>query len=179
MCIVAEAPRFCDETDEEATRPVPTGTASAGGAATASAAPQPPSSRLVAGISAGYVMGKAEGKGDRWHGHVTAVTVAPEHRRGGLAAALMARLEAASELRSARFVDLFVRASNAPARAFYGRRRYREYRRVIDYYQPDPRIAGDRGEDAWDLRLPLSTDPTGASAEPLGRAVGVDELEWD
>lgn len=26
-------------------------------------------------------MGKAEGKGELWHGHVTAVTVAPEYRR--------------------------------------------------------------------------------------------------
>ena len=28
----------------------------------------------------GYVMGKAEGEGELWHGHVTAVTVAPESR---------------------------------------------------------------------------------------------------
>lgn len=28
-------------------------------------------------------MGKAEGKGELWHGHVTAVTVAPEYRRLG------------------------------------------------------------------------------------------------
>eukprot|EP00968_Pinguiococcus_pyrenoidosus_P016295 scaffold1554_cov261-Pinguiococcus_pyrenoidosus.AAC.3 len=29
----------------------------------------------------GYIMGKAEGKEDLWHGHVTAVTVTPEYRR--------------------------------------------------------------------------------------------------
>ena len=34
-------------------------------------------------------MGKAEGLGKDWHGHVTAVTVAPEFRRLGLAAKLM------------------------------------------------------------------------------------------
>lgn len=28
-------------------------------------------------------MGKAEGKAELWHGHVTAVTVAPEYRRLG------------------------------------------------------------------------------------------------
>ena len=28
----------------------------------------------------GYVLGKAEGVGEGWHGHVTAVTVAPEFR---------------------------------------------------------------------------------------------------
>ncbi|KAL4198431.1 hypothetical protein AMTRI_Chr03g140170 [Amborella trichopoda] len=29
----------------------------------------------------GYIMGKVEGQGESWHGHVTAVTVAPEYRR--------------------------------------------------------------------------------------------------
>lgn len=29
----------------------------------------------------GYILGKAEGTGPGWHGHVTAVTVAPEFRR--------------------------------------------------------------------------------------------------
>ena len=28
----------------------------------------------------GYILGKAEGQGHKWHGHVTAVTVAPESR---------------------------------------------------------------------------------------------------
>ena len=28
----------------------------------------------------GYIFGKAEGEGSHWHGHVTAVTVAPESR---------------------------------------------------------------------------------------------------
>eukprot|EP00960_Hanusia_phi_P045842 757458-Hanusia_phi.AAC.2 len=32
----------------------------------------------------GYIMGKAEGLGENWHGHVTALTVAPEFRRIGL-----------------------------------------------------------------------------------------------
>ncbi|KAK3287429.1 N(alpha)-acetyltransferase 20, NatB catalytic subunit [Cymbomonas tetramitiformis] len=41
----------------------------------------------------GYIMGKAEGQGDKWHGHVTAVTVAPEFRRQQLAAKLMDGLE--------------------------------------------------------------------------------------
>lgn len=29
----------------------------------------------------GYILGKAEGVGENWHGHVTAVTVAPEFRQ--------------------------------------------------------------------------------------------------
>ncbi len=28
----------------------------------------------------GYILGKSEGEGVKWHGHVTAVTVAPEYR---------------------------------------------------------------------------------------------------
>jgi len=42
-------------------------------------------------------MGKAEGSADTWHGHVTALTVAPEYRRLGLAAKLMQSLEDISE----------------------------------------------------------------------------------
>lgn len=35
----------------------------------------------------GYILGKVEGKGTGWHGHVTAVTVAPEFRYSMLALA--------------------------------------------------------------------------------------------
>ena len=42
-------------------------------------------------------MGKAEGHTENWHGHVTALTVAPEYRRRGLAAKLMNILEEVSE----------------------------------------------------------------------------------
>lgn len=42
-------------------------------------------------------MGKAEGKGIKWHGHVTALTVAPQYRRLGLAEKMMALLEFTSE----------------------------------------------------------------------------------
>ena len=38
-------------------------------------------------------MGKVEGEGELWHGHVTAVTVAPEYRRQQLAGKLMDILE--------------------------------------------------------------------------------------
>ena len=43
------------------------------------------------------VMGKAEGHGTNWHGHVTALSVAPDYRRLGLAAKLMSGLEEISE----------------------------------------------------------------------------------
>ena len=42
-------------------------------------------------------MGKTEGHGEQWHGHVTAVTVAPTFRRLGLARKLMDYLEDVSE----------------------------------------------------------------------------------
>jgi N-terminal acetyltransferase B complex catalytic subunit len=45
----------------------------------------------------GYVMGKAEGDDELWHGHVTALTVSPDFRRMGLASTLMDVLETVSE----------------------------------------------------------------------------------
>lgn len=97
-----------------------------------------PSGRLMS-----YVMGKSEGKRELWHGHVTAVTVAPEYRRLGLAKQLMQGLEDTSErvynvsflptkrealsspphahtlFLQAHFVDLFVRQSNSLAISMY------------------------------------------------------------
>jgi len=43
------------------------------------------------------VMGKVEGQGESWHGHVTAVTVASEYRRQQLAKKLMHMLEDISD----------------------------------------------------------------------------------
>lgn len=43
------------------------------------------------------VLGKAEGKGEQWHGHVTAVTIAPAYRRQRLAEKLMKLLEDVTE----------------------------------------------------------------------------------
>jgi N-terminal acetyltransferase B complex catalytic subunit len=45
----------------------------------------------------GYVMGKSEGTGRNWHGHVTAITIAPSHRKLGIAKVLMRHLEDVSE----------------------------------------------------------------------------------
>lgn len=42
-------------------------------------------------------MGKAEGRDENWHGHVTAVTVAPPYRRLKLAAKMMRSLEEISD----------------------------------------------------------------------------------
>lgn len=57
-------------------------------------------------------MGKAEGYDENWHGHVTAVTVAPEFRRLGLAKTLMDSLENVSEnLYVSLFGSLYIRQS--------------------------------------------------------------------
>ncbi|KAJ1547896.1 Serine/threonine-protein kinase ulk2, partial [Cladochytrium tenue] len=92
----------------------------------------------------GYIMGKAEGDGHLWHGHVTAFTVAPECRRLGLARTLMRILEEVSEkIYNTYFVDLFVRVSNAVALNMYGKFGYTVYRRVLGYY------TGSSTEDAF------------------------------
>jgi N-terminal acetyltransferase B complex catalytic subunit len=68
----------------------------------------------------GYMLGKAEGDGPLWHGHVSAVTVAPQYRRLGLAKMLMDDFEQLCiDTYDAFFVDLFVRSSNKIAQSMY------------------------------------------------------------
>lgn len=113
-------------------------------------------------------MGKAEGHGENWHGHVTALTVSPDYRRLGLAATLMNFLENVSEKlvfnytqnsvsvlslifliyrKNTYFVDLFVRVSNKVAINMYKNLGYIVYRTVIDYYAGP----GDIDEDAYGI----------------------------
>jgi len=83
----------------------------------------------------GYVMGKVEGKHKNWHGHVSAVTVAPEARRLGLAGRLMTYLENVSDdIHHGYFVDLYVRISNDVAVTMYRKLGYIIYRQIIGYY---------------------------------------------
>ncbi|KMT17847.1 hypothetical protein BVRB_2g033800 [Beta vulgaris subsp. vulgaris] len=49
--------------------------------------------RITMNLSQIHFMGKVEGQGESWHGHVTAVTVAPEYRKHQLATKLMNILE--------------------------------------------------------------------------------------
>jgi N-terminal acetyltransferase B complex catalytic subunit len=87
-------------------------------------------------------MGKSEGQGEGWHGHVTVLTVAPAYRRISIAKHLMGYLERVSEQGNMYFVDLFVRTSNKSAATMYDGMGYSVYRRVIDYYS-------DPDEDAY------------------------------
>ena len=81
------------------------------------------------------VLGKAEGLGTEWHGHVTAITVAPEYRRLSLARKMMNMLEHVSDHGyKGYFVDLYVRCTNTVAIGMYERFGYSVYRRVREYY---------------------------------------------
>jgi len=118
----------------------------------------------------GYMIGKAEGQGENWHGHVTAVTVAPEFRRIRLAEKLMNFLEISSdETYHGYFVDLFVRASNTVAVNMYTKLGYSVYRRVLGYYSGE--------EDALDMRKALSRDVEKKSIIPLSHPVSADEVD--
>ena len=126
-----------------------------------------PGARLM-----GYILGKAEGKGPQWHGHVTAVTVAPNYRRMRLAEKLMLVLEdVTAKVHDAYFVDLFVRVSNAVAIEMYTKFGYSVYRRVLQYYSGK--------EDAFDMRKAMPRDVEGKSVVPLDRPIRPHELEWD
>ncbi|KAI8346954.1 N-acetyltransferase [Mortierella sp. GBAus27b] len=126
-----------------------------------------PSSTLMA-----YVMGKAEGQGTDWHGHVTAITVAPEYRRLGLAQGMMALLEHVSEYPyDGYFVDLFVRRSNKVAIEMYTQLGYSIYRTVKNYYN------GETTEDAFDMRKPLKRDVDRKSIRENGESFLVEPHE--
>jgi N-acetylglutamate synthase len=73
---------------------------------------------------------------DGWLG-VTAVTVAEEHRRRGLATAVMSALQRWAADRGAAWVYLQVTSGNAPARALYRRGGFIEHHRY--HYRHAPR----------------------------------------
>ena len=111
----------------------------------------------------GYIMGKSEIRQNNpldWHGHVTAISVADEYRRLGLAATLMNFLEEVSEQKKCYFVDLFVRVSNTVAVTMYSNLGYVVYRTIPNYYTGPP------DEDAHDMRRALSRDKDKLSEKP-------------
>lgn len=94
------------------------------------------------------VLGKAEGGGMEWHGHITAVTVAPEYRRLSIATRLINILELVSDdLYGGFFVDLYVRCNNRLAIEMYERFGYSVYRRIKEYYGP---LGGEDGKGGRD-----------------------------
>jgi len=121
--------------------------------------------------SMGYILGKVEGEEFDWHGHVTAVTVAPEYRRQGLAKQLMDHLESVTERDEGYFVDLFVRESNVNAINMYKKMGYSVYRTVVGYYSGQ--------EDALDMRKAMSRDVHKRSLKARKDRIHPDELETD
>lgn len=125
-----------------------------------------PNGRLM-----GYVLGKAEGVKNLWHGHVTAVTVSSEFRRIGVAKNLMAHLEQVSTAQyNGYFVDLFVRVGNKLAQLMYRNLGYVVYREVIGYYS--------KLENAYDMRKALPRDGAKRSMIPLTKPIMPEDLEW-
>ena len=91
---------------------------------------------------------------------MTAISVADEYRRLGLAAVLMKLLEDVSEQKKCYFVDLFVRVSNSVAVSMYKNLGYVVYRTITNYYSGPP------DEDAYDMRKALSRDKEKLSEQP-------------
>ncbi|EPY73298.1 N-alpha-acetyltransferase 20, NatB catalytic subunit [Camelus ferus] len=128
------------------------------------------------------VMGKAEGSVAReeWHGHVTALSVAPEFRRLGLAAKLMELLEEISE-RVDTAMSSDAGSCSAPdeqskqvAVSMYKQLGYSVYRTVIEYYSASN---GEPDEDAYDMRKALSRDTEKKSIIPLPHPVRPEDIE--
>ena len=94
---------------------------------------------------------KTEG-GNILFGHVSALSVAPQHRRKGLAKALMQVFEQECEKLGCYYVDLFVRPSNGVAVKMYENFGYRIYRQVLGYYEGDMPEDG-LGKKDWKLTL--------------------------
>ena len=121
----------------------------------------------------GYVMGKAEGKSNLFHGHVTAVTVAPPFRRQKLANKLMETLERVTETfhSEAYFIDLFVRESNENAIQMYRNMGYKAYRRVLGYYAGPISPSSSNAEDD------IHDDTNNNKGNKKGPRVGEDALD--
>ena len=108
----------------------------------------------------GYLLGKVEGNQDNnlvknWHGHNSAVTVAREFRRLGIAKKLMDYFEEKCiKTHNAYYIDLFVRESNNVAINMYKNLGYIVYRTILKYYGNDAKT----GENALDMLKSLPRD---------------------
>ena len=67
-------------------------------------------------------------------GYISNVAVSPEHRRQGVADALISELLHRADELSLSFVTLEVRDSNAPARALYEKHGFKDVGRRKNYY---------------------------------------------
>ena len=113
------------------------------------AAPPPPPHLYPPHTRKPSVIGKAEGTQRDWHGHVSAITVAPEYRRLSLARNMMDLLERVSDtVHKGYFVDLFARCNNYVAIRMYEGMGYSVWRRITDYYDASA-TGGKDDQDAF------------------------------
>jgi len=129
-----------------------------------------------AGDLMGYIMGKIEGRGADWHGHVTALSVAHNFRRLQLGGVLMNRLEQVTDNKKGFFVDLFVRKSNEVAVSMYTKLGYEVFRTVLGYYTSSTQDGDD--EDAFDMRKCMSRDVNKVSLQTDQRFIRPEELHF-
>ncbi|KIV85376.1 hypothetical protein PV11_01076 [Exophiala sideris] len=131
----------------------------------------------------GYIIGKVETSPAHlqgtphylpWHGHITALSIAPQYRRLGYGKLLSESLETACNQQNAWFVDLFVRRSNRNAIKMYESMGYSTYRTVVKYYSDDPTGLSKDGEDALDMRKPLDRDKDQQHVRENGESFKVD-----
>jgi Acetyltransferase (GNAT) family len=120
------------------------------------------------------VLGKAEGTGVEWHGHITALTVAPEYRRLSLARKMTSLLEMVSEeIYKGFFVDLYVRCANVIAIGMYEGMGYSVYRRVREYYGTLGIGKGGRDdEDAFGMSYLMCSPPVSKFASRHAQTFG-------
>ncbi|KAK5062549.1 hypothetical protein LTR84_004622 [Exophiala bonariae] len=131
----------------------------------------------------GYIIGKVETSPSHmqgsphylpWHGHITALSIAPQYRRLGYGKLLSESLEKACNQQDAWFVDLFVRKSNKNAIKMYESMGYSTYRKVVRYYSDDPTGVSKDGEDALDMRKALDRDKDKIHVRENGETFLVD-----
>ena len=133
------------------------------------------------GMIEAYILGKVEGdkndeKKKNWHGHVSAVTVAPYFRRQGLARSLMDFLEEVTqEQHDGYYVDLFVRSTNKVAIDMYKKFGYIIYQTINKYYSTD---GIQPAEDAYDMRKSLKRDIKKECSQPTGKTINPREIEF-
>ena len=133
------------------------------------------------GMIEAYILGKVEGEKDNdekknWHGHVTAVTVAPYFRRQGIARSLMKFLEdVTEEQHDGYYVDLFVRSSNKVAIDMYEKFGYIIYQTINKYYSSD---GNQPAENAYDMRKSLKRDKNKECSQATGKTIEPNEIEF-
>jgi ribosomal-protein-alanine N-acetyltransferase len=91
--------------------------------------------------------------------HLIDLAVAPGARRAGLGRALVSAVIAEARAGDARLILLEVRAGNAPALALYRSAGFFEHGVRRAYYS-------DNGEDAVEMRLTLTPEPTNPGVQP-------------